>query len=195
MHSLRHRQSATRRFLLGAAGVVLAGGLTLQAEPDPALEHRVKAAFLYNFAKFVDWPTNAFASADAPFVIGVFGDESIAQALEQTVKGKSIGNRAIQTRRIPDATRINPCQILFVAQSKTQQVAQVLAAVGSAHVLLVGESPGFVAAGGAIGFTKDEGRVRFEANTAAAERASLKISSKLLRLAISVVPSPRRDGK
>jgi len=189
MHMLTHRRFAARRFLLGVAGAVLAG-MTLQAEPDPALEHRVKAAFLYNFARFVDWPTNAFADADAPFVIGVFGDESMAQALEQTVKGKSIGNRAIQTRRIPDPTRINPCQILFIAQSKTQQVARVLAMVGRAPVLLVGESPGFVAAGGAIGFASDEGRVRFEANTAMAEHTGLKISSKLLRLATSVVPSP-----
>jgi hypothetical protein len=189
MHMLTHRRFAAWRFLLGLAGAVLAG-VTLQAEPDPVLEHRVKAAFLYNFARFVDWPTNAFADADAPFVIGVFGDESMAQALEQTVKGKSIGTRAIQTRRIPDPTRINPCQILFIAQSETQQVAQVLAAVGRAPVLLVGESPGFVAAGGAIGFASDEGRVRFEANTAAAERSGLKISSKLLRLATSVVPSP-----
>ena len=189
MHMLTHRRFAALRFLLGVAGAVLAG-MTLQAEPDPALEHRVKAAFLYNFARFVDWPTNAFADADAPFVIGVFGDESMAQALEQTVKGKSIGNRAIQTRRIPDPTRINPCQILFIAQSKTQQVARVLAMVGRAPVLLVGESPGFVAAGGAIGFASDEGRVRFEANTAMAEHTGLKISSKLLRLATSVVPSP-----
>lgn len=194
MHMLTHRRFAARRFLLGVVGAVLAG-VTLQAEPDPALEHRVKAAFLYNFARFVDWPTNAFADADAPFVIGVFGDESMAQALEQTVKGKSIGSRAIQTRRIPDPTRINPCQILFIAQSKTQQVAQVLAAVGHAPVLLVGESPGFVAAGGTIGFASDEGRVRFEANTAVAERTGLKISSKLLRLATSVVPSAPRDGK
>ena len=186
---LTHRRFAARRFLLGVVGVVLAG-VTLRAEPDPALEHRVKAAFLYNFARFVDWPTNAFADADAPFVIGVFGDESMAQALEQTVKGKFIGNRASQTRWIPDPTRINPCQILFIAQSKTQQVAQVLAAVGRAPVLLVGESPGFVAAGGAIGFASDEGRVRFEANTAVADRSGLKISSKLLRLATSVVPSP-----
>ena len=189
MHMLTYRRFAARRFLLGVAGAVLAG-VTLQAEPDPTLEHRVKAAFLYNFARFVDWPTNAFADADAPFVIGVFGDESMAQALEQTVQGKSIGNRAIQTRRIPDATRINPCQILFISQSKTQQVVEVLAAVGRAPVLLVGESPGFVAAGGTIGFVSDEGRVRFEANTAMAERYGLKISSKLLRLATSVVPSP-----
>jgi hypothetical protein len=195
MHMLRRRRSAARRFLLGAAGAVLASGLTLRAETDPALELRVKAAFLYNFARFVDWPASAFASADAPFVIGVFGDESIAQALEQIVKGKSIGNRVIQTRRIPDATRIHPCQILFVSQSETQQVALVVTAVGSAPVLLVGESPGFVAAGGTIGFTKEEGRVRFEASTAAAARANLKISSKLLRLATSVVPSARRDGK
>ena len=190
MHMLvTYRRFAARRFLLGLAGAILAGA-TLQAEPDPTLEHRVKAAFLYNFAKFVDWPTNAFADADAPLVIGIFGDGSMVQALEQTVKGKSIGNRAIQTRRILDATRINPCQILFVAQSETQQVAQSVAAVGRAPVLLVGESPGFVAAGGAIGFASDEGRVRFEANTAAAERTGLKISSKLLRLATSVVPSP-----
>lgn len=189
-----YRRFAARRFLLGLAGAILAGA-TLQAEPDPTLEHRVKAAFLYNFAKFVDWPTNAFADADAPLVIGIFGDGSMVQALEQTVKGKSIGNRAIQTRRILDATRINPCQILFVAQSETQQVAQIVAAVGRAPVLLVGESPGFVAAGGAIGFASDEGRVRFEANTAVAERMGLKISSKLLRLATSVVPSPPRDGK
>jgi hypothetical protein len=184
-----------RRFWLGVVGAVLAGGLSVRAEPDPSLEHRVKAAFLYNFAKFVDWPTNAFTSADAPFAIAVFGDESLAQVLEQTVKGKSIGNRTIQTRRITDTTRIRPCQILFVARSKAQQSAQVLAALGSANVLLVGESPGFLTAGGAISFTNHEGQVRFEVDTAASERAGLKISSKLLRLATSVTSTTRRTSQ
>lgn len=192
MHMLRHRRFAARRFWLGVVGAVLASGLAARAEPGPSLEHHVKAAFLYNFAKFVDWPTNALASADAPFVIAVLGDESLAQVLEQTVKGKSIGNRVIQTRRITDETRIGPCQILFVARSKARQTAQVLAALGRANVLLVGESPGFLTAGGAICFTNPEGQVRFEVNTAAAERAGLKISSKLLRVATSVTSTPRR---
>jgi len=192
MHRLRHRLFATRCVLPGIVAAVLVGCLTLRAEPDPSLEHRVKAAFLYNFAKFVEWPTNAFTRVDSPFVIAVLGDESLTQVLEQTVKGKSIGNRAIQTRRITDTTRIGPCQILFVARSNTQQSEQIVDALGSANVLLVGESPGFLAAGGAISFTIREGKVRFEVDTVASERAGLKISSKLLRLAASVTSTPRR---
>jgi hypothetical protein len=193
MHSLRHRRFAAWCFLLCAAGAVRAGGLSLPTQPDSALEHRVKAAFLYNFTRFVDWPTNAFTSGNARFVIGVLGDESLVQALEQTVKRKTVGGRVIEARRIPDATGIQPCQILFVAHSQTAQLAHVLAALGSAHVLLVGETPGFMAAGGAINFTNDEGRVRFEVNLAAAEHAGVKISSKLLRLATLVIPPARGD--
>lgn len=183
--------------VLMAATIALAATMEARTEvPSPqTLEYRVKGAFLYNFAKFVDWPTNAFASAEAPFVIAVLGDESVMQTLQQPVKGKSIGNRATQVRWIADGARIEPCQILFVAQSKTQQFTRILAALGSAPVLLVGESPGFIAGGGAISFTNDAGSVRFEINAAAAERAGLKISSKLLRVATVVTPAPRDEGK
>jgi hypothetical protein len=125
----------------------------------------------------------------------VFGDDSLGQSLKQTVKGKSIGNRAIEIKRISDATRIGPCQILFVARSKTPQTARVLAPLGSASVLLVGESPGFLAAGGAINFTNQDGQVHFEVNTAAAERVGLKISSKLLRVATSVTSTPQGTAR
>ncbi len=195
MRKLRHRRFGARSFWLGIVGAVLVGGLSVGSEPDPSLEHRVKAAFLYNFAKFVDWPTNAFTSADAPFVIAVLGDVSLAQVLEQAVRGKSVGNHPIQTRRIGDVRHIEPCQILFVARSQAQHSAKVLAALGNANVLLVGESPGFLAGGGAINFTNHEGQVRFEVNTAASERAGLKISSKLLRLATSVTSPPRRTSE
>ena len=195
MHRLRHRRSGARRFWLGVVGAVLAGGLALRAEPDSSLELRVKAAFLYNFAKFVDWPAPALTNAGAPFVISVLGDEPLAQVLGQTVKGKSIGNRTIQTRWITDMAQIGPCQILFITRSETQKSKQVADALGSANVLLVGESPCFLASGGAINFTNFEGQVRFEVNTAAAERAGLKISSKLLRLATTVTPSPRRSDE
>jgi len=197
MHKLGHRRSAARRFLLSVAevGVILACGLALRAEPDPTLENRVEAAFLYNFAKFVDWPTNAFASADAPFVIAVLGDESMTKVLEQTVKGKSVGDRSIQARQITDVARVGPCQILFVTQSGMGQFAPALTTIGKANILVVGESPGFLEAGGAINFTNEEGRVRFEVNTAASRRAGLEINSKLLRLATKVIPPPQTDGK
>jgi len=195
MHKLGHRRSAAWHLLLCVAGAVCASALTLQAGPDPTLEHRVKAAFLYNFAKFVDWPTNAFVSADAPFVIDILGDESMAQMVEQTVTGKTVGVRSMQAHRITNATQVGSCQILFVTRSGMGQFAAALKSIGGANTLVVGESPSFLAAGGAINFTNSEGRVRFEVNTAASRRAGLEINSKLLRLATRVVPPPLPDGK
>jgi hypothetical protein len=178
-----------RGLRLWVAGTLLIGVLTVQAEPDSSLESQVKAAFLYNFAKFVTWPTNTFANAASPFVIGVLAEKPMAQTVEKTVAGKFVGNRIIDVRQITDAAHLEPCQILFIAQSKMPLFPHGLSPLGNSNVLLVGESPGFLAAGGAISFTNDEGQMRFEVSTTSAAHAGLKISSKLLRLATNIVPS------
>jgi hypothetical protein len=177
-----------RSLLPWVAGTLLIGALAVQAETDSSLESQVKAAFLYNFAKFVTWPTNTFSNAASPFVIGMLAEEPMTQTVEKTVAGKTVGNRIIEVRQITDVTHIEPCQILFIAQSKMSFFPRRFFALGNSRVLLVGESPDFLMVGGTINFTNDEGQMRFEVSTSSAEHAGLRISSKLLRLATNIMP-------
>lgn len=145
-------------------------------------EVQVKAAFLYNFAKFVEWPTDAFAAPNSPLVIGVAGDDSFARALEKTVAGKTIGGRAMQVRKV-EASDFKFCHILFVPTNSSLSVSTILARVAGADVLTVGDSEHFAESGGVINFFIEDARVRFAINPAAAQRAHLKVSSQLLVLA------------
>lgn len=146
-------------------------------------EYDVKAAFLYNFVKFVEWPASAFHDDRSPIEICVYGTDPFGASLEDVVKGESVAGRALSIRRPSGFSGFDGCHVLFVAASERGKVSEVLAAAGSRAMLTVGDSDGFLRAGGMINFVLDEGRVRFLINPAAAERARLTISSKLLRLA------------
>jgi len=170
---------------MGRLGAALVCG-ALAATPSVsqvADEYHVKAAFLYNFARFVEWPGTAFQGRQAPFTICVLGADPFGGALDETVGGKQAGDRAFRILRISEAAQANPCQILFISSSERKRTAAIIAALPSAGVLTVGETDGFAAAGGVINFTMNEGHVRFQVNRRAAERADLQISSRLLSLA------------
>jgi hypothetical protein len=177
----RARASAVVCFRLSFALV-----LTLRvmaAEAAPALdEYRVKAAFLYNFARFVDWPTEAFRSPGEPFMICVIGEDPFGASLDDVVAGKTIGGRPVAVRRISDARQPGACQVLFVGPSADKRALSVLTSLKSA-VLTVGDAANSISAEAIIRFTMDSGKVRFEINTGAADRALLHISAKLLSLA------------
>ena len=168
--------------LLGAAFVCV----TLAGMPSAgqvADEYHVKAAFLYNFARFVDWPATAFRNPRDPFTICVLGADPFDGALDETVGGKQVGDRAFRILRISEAAQANACQILFISSSERRRTAAIIAALPAAGVLTVGETDGFPASGGMINFTINDGHVRFQVNRRAAERADLQISSRLLSLA------------
>jgi hypothetical protein len=156
-----------------------------QAPGWSAQEYQVKAAFLYNFAKFVDWPP-AGPGAKDPLVIVVFGQDPFGPALENTVWGKSINNRPVAVRRASRVEQVMPCHVLFISREERRRTPEVLEAVESAGVLTVSEADGFLDQGGAVQLLTDGNRVRFEINLGAARRSGLNVSSKLLSLARAV---------
>jgi hypothetical protein len=156
-------------------------GLSACTEADAQIidEYQVKAAFLFNFAKFVEWPPKTFKSASDSMLICVLGTNPFGRSLEEAVNGKSIDGRKFAVRQVAEIGQAGGCQILFIATGKKKLPPDVV----MAGVLTVGESEGFAAAGGVIGFKLEDGRVRLEINVDAAEIQKLRISSKLLSLA------------
>jgi len=156
----------------------------LQALAEQPSEYDVKAAFLLNFTRFVEWPADAFAAPASPFAICVLGKDPFGRALDDILEGESVNGRKLEARRISEAPAARACQMVFFGTTEKD----ILRAVrSSGHgVLTVGEGEDFIRAGGAIGFILDNRRVRFDINQAAAEDAGLKLSSKLLNVARSV---------
>ncbi len=155
-------------------------------------ETEVKAAFLYHFTSYIEYPPGAFAGPSAPFVIGVLGKTGITDALQQAVKGKSVKGRAILVKEVSISQEMRECHIVFVSDAEARSLPRILEILGDSPVLLVGESENFAAKGGMIGFFVEQKRVRFEINLEAVRRAHLTISSKLLSLA-RIVREKRGD--
>lgn len=146
-------------------------------------EYQVKAAMIFNFAQFVEWPADAFQSSDSPLVIAVVGTNPFGDVLERLVEGKTISGRAVGVKYFTSADRIGPCHVLFVPASLNRELSRIMRAIEGQPVLSIGETEEFPWAGGIIRFYTEDNKVRFEINPEAAERARLKISSKLLKLA------------
>jgi hypothetical protein len=146
-------------------------------------EYQVKAAFLFNFAKFVEWPAQAFNSHDEPFGICVLGPNPFGSSLDKVVQGKAVGNRQFVVREVRDAQQAGECHILFVSAAGWTRSRALLGEVNKCCVLTVGETGEFIPGGGMINLRLENARVRVEINPDAAERARLRISSKLLSLA------------
>ncbi len=165
------------------------GGLIWCAAPalggEGIDEYRVKAAFVYNFAKFVEWPLEAFTDPSDSLSICVLGDRPFAQRLRLLVKDQSIGPRSLAVREVTSVT-VSHCQILFISDSEWKRARSSLKQLADAPVLTVGESDKFVESGGVINFKLKDDRIRIEIATVAAVRAKLRISAKLLSLADTV---------
>jgi hypothetical protein len=161
-------------------------GTAIAAGAQPQLdEYRVKAAFLYNFAKFVEWAPRAFKDASDPITICIAGETStsIYAQLDSAVTGKMAGNRSFAVRRVSDAQHATGCNILFIGLAERKRIPAILAGVRELGILTVGETPEFIANGGVVNFKLEDGRVRFQINVEAAEHEQIRISSKLLSLA------------
>ncbi len=146
-------------------------------------EYQVKAAFLYNFAKFVEWPPQAFHDSGAPLTICVLGQNPFGRSLDQAVDGKVVDDRRLVVRQFADVRQVSGCHILFVSASERKVLRSILGDLKESGVLTVGETDGFTADGGVISLLLEGDRVRFEINLDAAGRQKLRISSKLLSLA------------
>ena len=160
------------------------------AEAPSASEYEVKAAFLYNFAKFVEWPPTAFADQSSALVIGVLGDDPFGVDLDRAVEDKTVNGRALVVRRFKRLEEVTTCHILFVSASESGRLAHVLELLRTSSVLTVDEDDQFVHLGGIINFTIRDNKVHFVINAEAAQQAGLKISSKLLKVADTVLGQP-----
>ena len=162
-----------------AVAACLAGHLHAQAA---ASEEDIKAAFLFNFAKYVTWPPKAFT--DNKIRICVMSDAAFARKVDATIGGETLDGRAVIRPPAPAIQDIaRSCHILFVGASEASRTAELLAAVRGFPVLTVGETEAFAARGGMVTFVKDGDRVRFDINASEGERVGLGVSSRLLRLA------------
>jgi hypothetical protein len=167
---------------------------SLYAQMPTTAEDSARAWYLANFSRFVEWPEKAFPSPDAPFVIGVVGEFSFGPSLGVAVTGRTAHGRKIEIRWKPGKAPpedLRGCQILFLSHLDHKRVAQILGALRGASILIVGETEGFLEAGGIINFVLENDRVRFEINPDAAVRAELKLSSQLLASARNIVGGPK----
>lgn len=156
------------------------------AEDSEALESRVKAAFLYKFSSYVEWPEVAFSQPQAPFTIAVVGAEPIVTALKQAVAGRRVNDRPIVVRQLRPGESMAGVHILFLGGNAAAQLGPLLKAARPYSVLTVTESEGGLAEGSVINFILDDQRVRFEISRESANRSKLRLSSRLLAVAKNV---------
>lgn len=165
---------------------------SVAAQSAPPSEYAVKAAFLFHFAQFVDWPDGTFRDGDSPLVYCTVGEDAFKGELEANLLGKKISTHPIQVRHASQITDLQGCHVLFIGEGEKRQLASVLASVKGRPVLIVGDSERFANDGGMIGFCLEENKIRFDINLESAEKAQLRISAKLLALAKIVIGRPRR---
>ena len=157
--------------------------LASSSEPGTPVEYQVKAAFLFNFAKFIEWPDKAFQAEKGPISVCVFRYDPFGSALDEIIHGKAIGDRLVQAKRITELGELKACQIVFVSAREEKRLQEILNGVKGTSALVVGESEDFAARGGGIQFFVEANKLRFAVNVDAMQRAQLKVSSKLLALA------------
>jgi hypothetical protein len=165
-----------------SVAAILGSGIAAEP-PQSKSEYALKAVFLYNFCRFIEWPKSAFASPTDPIIIAVIGEDSFGHLLEETVHGETLRGRAIQIQRYRNPDSIGHCHLLFIVRSETARMEAILAAVAGKSIVTVGETDAFLDRGGMIALTAERNRVRLHINPSLLQAANLDVSSKLLRVA------------
>jgi hypothetical protein len=173
---------------LVAAVLLFLSGAGAYAQLPPAGEYQVKAVFLFNFARFVDWPPATFPDPQAPLVIGVLGDDPFGRFLDETVRDEKVNSHALVVRRYRRAEDVVDCHILFISRSEASRLNEILGYLQGRSILTVGDTDGFALSGGMIRFVAENSKTRLRINVEAAKAAHLTLSSKLLRPAEIVAP-------
>jgi hypothetical protein len=163
-----------RAMFCGLAAVLLASQQAYSAGGED-LEYQVKAAFLFNFLKFVEWPA---AANDSPWVIGVLGHDPFGEVLDQTVLGKIVNGRRVEVRRYSRLNDVKDCNILFISRADFERSGTPV----QKGLLTVGEAPGFLKSGGIINFYLEDKHLHFEIRALGAHTAGLQVSSQLMKL-------------
>jgi len=181
---MRH---ALRRLVLLATAIGIAATASAQdLSPADSSEYLIKAGYVYNFAKLVEWPASV-ARKGQPIVIGVLGNDSFATVLDRVVNGKKIDDRPFRVKRLKDREfKDCGCQLLFVSAADSVRMDEIIQFQNTASVLTIAEAPDFARRGGIIALLLEDSKVRFIVNVDAAAQASLTISSRLLTLATIV---------
>ncbi len=178
-----HTNRILRRYTYLAGVVVLCFGNGARALESRQLEYRVKAGFLCNFAKFVEWPDEVGPESLGYINIGILGENPFAKIFESTIRDVTVKGLKFRITNIQDIADADFCHILFVCNSERRQAKAILEQLRDIPTLTVGESKGFSKSGGIINFILRDGKIRFQINEDAANNVGLKISSKLLKLA------------
>ena len=180
-----------RKLIMLSIAFAILGAASVRADGRSALlERRVKAAFLYKFGGYVEWQPWAFPTPDAPFTIGVVGDDALARELAIVVADRMIGTRRVLVTALAERDSVQVLQMLFVARSASPQLSQLMRDIRQRPVLVVTEWEGALNEGSMINFVLRNARVRFEISLSQAERHGLALSSRLLGVARSVVTGP-----
>jgi hypothetical protein len=192
-------------YIFGVVVLALFMGPKAQADPATSLEYQVKAAFLYNFLQFVDWPEEESADSNEPITIGIIGKDPFGDAFESIKDKKVKGGRGVIIKRFksfedlkkstekdkPESDQetetLTKCHLLFICSSEQKNLKEIIDLLKDHSVLTVADMQGFLESGGIVNFVIEENKVGFEINIAAAEHAKLKIRSQLLRLAKRIV--------
>lgn len=179
------------RRLGGVAGcafaMMVAATAAVSAQSDGAAEADIKAAFLYNFAKYVEWPSAADAAGD--FRVCVTGDRALIASLDAIIAGETIGGRRVVRQTTTSVAAAKGCHILFLDDVIPERADLYLESLDGSPILTVGDAPDFLDRGGMIGFVRDGDRVRFDVEASVVQRAGLTMSSRLLRVARRVLPA------
>jgi hypothetical protein len=149
-------------------------------------EYQVKAAFLFNFLKFVEWPGDAAVDPQAKWVIGIVGDTPVSYQLSYLFAGKNVMGRDVQVKQFQEADNLRSCNILFIGSAERKRLPFILAGLHGSNVLTVGDMDHFIESGGMVQFVDEDSHVRISIDVGATSRAHLKVSSKLLALARTV---------
>ncbi len=182
------------------------------ADSAPSRECQIKAAFLYNFVRFVDWPEDKLGDANEPIRIGIIGKNPFGNAFEpikdKKLKGRKViietfkglskikpSKKNVKTPQHPEIKRIRKCHLLFICTSEKEHLADIIELVRRHGVLTIGQMPGFLESGGIINFLEEEKKIRFEINLKVARKSKLKIRAKLLRLATRIIDETSEKQK
>lgn len=171
---------------------VIVCGLVLTTSPradsanEESVEYRVKLAFLYNFTKFIEWPSSSYRNSAAPLSIGIVGKDPFDPELEDELRTRTVKGHPVEVMNLRPGDSIEACQLVFIPLTAKDQTASIVKALKGSSTLTVGETEGFAMQGGIINIKIEGNRLHFEVNPRAAERAGLKISSQLLNIATVV---------
>jgi hypothetical protein len=169
-----------------AVAGMLIGLPSVQGQHVKPTEYEVKATYLYNFSRFVEWPATAVWAKGASFEICVLGQDPFGAALNAILANETIAGKSVVARTIVGPEDVANCRVVFISSSEDRRLKQILATLGDASVLTVSDLPEFTRRGGMVQFVLEDNRVRFEVNLATAQHAGLTLSSELLKVAVNV---------